>query len=135
MNDPERNVLFFKANARFRPVWCGGNRSKGHRQHFSRKTIFTEGNINGGLYVLDPVRFLQRGYPQKFSFEKEYLEAHYDQGHFRIRDDGYFIDIGIPEDFQKAQEDLARKLPSLRELDKQWTILIDRDGVINHEKE
>lgn len=102
---------------------------------FREKQFFTEGNINGGLYVLDPVRFLQRGYPQKFSFEKEYLEAHYDQGHFQgIRDDGYFIDIGIPEDFQKAQEDLARKLPSLRELDKQWTILIDRDGVINHEK-
>jgi D-glycero-alpha-D-manno-heptose 1-phosphate guanylyltransferase len=102
---------------------------------FREKQFYTEGNINGGLYILDVSSFLQRGNPEKFSFEKDFLEAHYNQGRFLgIKDDGYFIDIGIPEDFQKAQTDLLKKLPALSSLNKEWSLLIDRDGVINEEK-
>lgn len=102
---------------------------------FREKQFYTEGNINGGLYILNVSQFLQKGFPEKFSFEKEYLEANYKQGHFLgISDNGYFIDIGIPEDFRKAQTDLIRKLPSLNEIDNTWTLLVDRDGVINHER-
>ena len=48
--------------------------------------------------------------------------------------DNYFIDIGIPEDYQRAQDELKYIPPDLRSIDKSWTLFIDRDGVINHEK-
>jgi D-glycero-alpha-D-manno-heptose 1-phosphate guanylyltransferase len=48
--------------------------------------------------------------PQKFSFEKDYLEKYSGaQKMIGIPDDGYFIDIGIPEDFHKANTDLENK--------------------------
>ena len=46
---------------------------------------------------------------------------------------GYFIDIGIPEDYAKAQTDFAHSFPMLQP-DKSWTLFLDRDGVINIEK-
>ncbi len=102
---------------------------------FREKQFYTEGSINGGLYILNTNSFLQKRYPEKFSFEKDYLEAHYDQGRFLgIKDNGYFIDIGVPEDFQKAQKELAKDPPGLKSINKEWTLLIDRDGVINLEK-
>ena len=48
--------------------------------------------------------------------------------------DEYFIDIGIPEDYNRAQEELAQPPLDLKAIDKSWTLFIDRDGVINHEK-
>ncbi|HVZ57728.1 MAG TPA: HAD-IIIA family hydrolase, partial [Chitinophagaceae bacterium] len=50
-----------------------------------------------------------------------------------VRDDGYFIDIGVPQDYRQAQADLARPPLDLARVDKGWTLLLDRDGVINRE--
>ena len=47
--------------------------------------------------------------------------------------DGYFIDIGIPEDYGKANIDLAPKLFDISKINKSWTLFLDRDGVINKE--
>ena len=63
--------------------------------------------------------------------EKEYLNRTI---HGIIKDE-YFIDIGIPEDYLKAQEELKYLPPDLKTIDKSWTLFIDRDGVINHEKQ
>ncbi len=44
----------------------------------------------------------------KFSFEKDYLEKLYtERKMFGFVQDGYFIDIGIPEDYNKAQSDVG----------------------------
>ena len=44
-----------------------------------------------------------------FSFEKEILEKYVEKKCiFGFESDGYFIDIGIPEDFKKANLDFAR---------------------------
>ncbi len=51
-----------------------------------------------------------------------------------MKQDAYFIDIGIPEDYKRAQNELKYLPPDLRSIDKSWTLFIDRDGVINHEK-
>jgi D-glycero-alpha-D-manno-heptose 1-phosphate guanylyltransferase len=71
------------------------------------KTV-AQGNINAGIYVIDKFIFMQKNLPTKFSFEKEYLEKH--QPNFQKIGacllDGYFIDIGIPEDFEIAQTTL-----------------------------
>ncbi len=75
---------------------------------FREKQFFFQGLINGGLYALNKAQFLQMGFPEKFSFEKDYLESNYNSKaiHALIQD-AYFIDIGIPEDFKKAQNELA----------------------------
>lgn len=75
--------------------------------NFREKQYFAEGLINGGVYALDAERFLSRRLPVKFSFEKEYLEQFYNEGTmFGSVQDAYFIDIGIPEDYERAQTEL-----------------------------
>jgi D-glycero-alpha-D-manno-heptose 1-phosphate guanylyltransferase len=99
------------------------------------KQFYSEGLINGGIYVVEKDKFLARSFPEKFSFEKDYLEAFYRQGQFYgLEQDGYFIDIGIPTDYAKAQEDLQKKELDLKKTDDSWTLFLDRDGVINVER-
>jgi D-glycero-alpha-D-manno-heptose 1-phosphate guanylyltransferase len=101
---------------------------------FKEKQHYAEGLINGGVYVLNKQKFFQRSFAWKFSFEKEYLEAYCKEGVFHGSiQDVYFIDIGIPEDFNKANEDLKALTLDLKEVDHNWTLFIDRDGVINDE--
>lgn len=75
---------------------------------FKEKQRYESGLINGGVYALHVEKFLDEKLPEKFSFEKDYLEAFYDKRRmFGVEQDEYFIDIGIPEDYEKAQRDLA----------------------------
>ena len=75
---------------------------------FKEKQYYASGLINGGLYVLNTEKFLKETLPEKFSFEKEYLEKYYaDRRIYGVIQDKYFIDIGIPEDYQRAQNELA----------------------------
>ncbi len=101
---------------------------------FREKEYCRSGLINGGIYLLRVTDFLARPLQGKFSFEKDYLEKYVHEGKFfgSIQDQ-YFIDIGVPEDFHKAGEDLKRILPDLTLVDKSWSLFLDRDGVINKE--
>lgn len=73
---------------------------------FEEKQFRESGSINGGVYIINRQYFLSKGLPEKFSFEKDYLEAFIsEQKFYGFNSDAYFIDIGIPEDYQKAQED------------------------------
>lgn len=102
---------------------------------FKEKQFYKEGLINGGIYLLNKKAFLQKPWPAQFSFEKEYLEKFTADNHFfGSVQNGYFIDIGIPEDFTKAQTELAKPVLNLKEVDKSWTLFLDRDGVINNER-
>ena len=77
-------------------------------KNFQEKKYFTSGNINGGVYALQVSAFLANGLPERFSFEKEYLETYYTNGQmYGLVQDEYFVDIGIPEDLEKAQSELA----------------------------
>lgn len=101
--------------------------------HFREKQFCEQGNINGGVYLLNVNSFLKNEWPPVFSFEKDFLESR----RFRLSasvQDSYFIDIGIPEDYKRAQTELAQPALNLSNIDKNWTLFIDRDGVINHEK-
>jgi len=74
---------------------------------FKEKQYYENGLINGGVYALHVEKFLAEQLPEKFSFEKDYLEALYDKRRmFGIEQDEYFIDIGIPEDYERAQREL-----------------------------
>lgn len=102
---------------------------------FREKQFYEKGFINGGVYLLNKEKFLNRSFPEKFSFEKDYLEKFFEEGNFfGSVQEGYFIDIGIPEDYQKAQSDLKKPVLDLEQIDKSWTLFLDRDGVINEER-
>jgi D-glycero-alpha-D-manno-heptose 1-phosphate guanylyltransferase len=102
---------------------------------FKEKQFYESGNINAGVYVLNVSKFLDEEFPGKFSFEKDYLEKFFDKRRvYGLVQDKYFIDIGIPEDYNRAQQELAKPPLNLSAIDNSWTIFIDRDGVINHEK-
>lgn len=74
---------------------------------FKEKRFYETSVINGGVYALNIPSFQQASFPIKFSFEKDYFERYYTQRKiYGIRQDGYFIDIGIPADYEKAQTDL-----------------------------
>jgi D-glycero-alpha-D-manno-heptose 1-phosphate guanylyltransferase len=74
---------------------------------FNEKKYYNQGLINGGLYMLNTKSFLSESFPEKFSFETAYLEKFYDQHKmFGLVQDEYFIDIGIPEDYERAQQEL-----------------------------
>lgn len=102
---------------------------------FKEKQFYKEGLINGGVYVLNKHRFLQRKLPEKFSFETDYLRAFAPEKPFYGSvQNGYFIDIGIPEDYAQAQKDFQKPILNLSDVDKTWTLFLDRDGVINDER-
>ncbi len=76
-------------------------------ESFKEKQFYAAGFINGGLYALNADHFMKENLPEKFSFEKDYLEKLYAQRKmYGIPQDKYFIDIGIPEDYEKAQKEL-----------------------------
>ena len=107
---------------------------------FKEKQFYPQGNINGGLYILNTSQFLEEDFPSKFSFEKDYLEKALSLSKGKVRrvyglvQDEYFIDIGIPEDYNRAQKEFAKPLPDLKTIDESWTLFLDRDGVINEDK-
>lgn len=74
---------------------------------FKEKQFMEAGLINGGVYALNVASFLAKPLPTQFSLEKDYLEKYAQEGKFYGNiQEAYFIDIGIPEDFAKAQIEL-----------------------------
>lgn len=80
----------------------------GHIQSFREKKYYASGLINGGVYALNIPAFTGTGLTGKFSFEKDYLE-HFvgSRTMLGLVQDQYFIDIGIPADFERANRELA----------------------------
>jgi D-glycero-alpha-D-manno-heptose 1-phosphate guanylyltransferase len=80
---------------------------------FEAKARRAEGFINGGVYVMrrDLLRDAAPG--ARFSFEADFLPAHL--GEFRVCPypcEGYFIDIGVPEDYLRALRELKSVQPA-----------------------
>jgi len=76
-----------------------------------KSTAKGEGFINGGIYLLNKKLFQTKKFPKTFSFEKEILEKLYQENDFYgLPFDNYFIDIGIPEDYERAQREFSTLL-------------------------
>jgi D-glycero-alpha-D-manno-heptose 1-phosphate guanylyltransferase len=74
---------------------------------FKEKQFYNNGLINGGVYTLNTKAFLNKNLSEKFSFEKDYLEKFVDEEKmYGLIQDEYFIDIGIPEDYERAKDEL-----------------------------
>ena len=94
---------------------------------FREKRPCAEGLINGGVYLLQRDALAEM--PERFSLEKDYFEPQAESaGLAGFRSEGYFIDIGIPADYARAQRDFADGAYRSYPYD---ALLLDRDGVIN----
>jgi len=82
--------------------------SDGQVLGFFEKGMSGPGLINAGCYVL-PRDTLDAFAPgQAFSFETDYLPGAVGQRRFDVFvSRGYFIDIGVPDDYARAQSELA----------------------------
>ncbi|HEV8647282.1 MAG TPA: nucleotidyltransferase family protein [Burkholderiales bacterium] len=90
--------------SRYGSVALSGDRVAG----FAEKLAAGPGLINTGVYVVDARIFDGFDLPESFSFERDFLYrtvvAIAPNGHII---DGYFIDIGVPEDYRRAIADLS----------------------------
>jgi len=67
------------------------------------------GLINGGVYFINRQYFLNSGLTGAFSIEKDCFEHWYLKGLIAgFPYDAYFLDIGIPEDYLKAQHEFTK---------------------------
>lgn len=92
---------------------------------FREKAPCQEGLINGGVYLL--AKTALEGFPEaQFSMETDVLEPFAAAGRvLAVEQSGYFIDIGIPEDYATAQETMKALAPVHK------AAFFDRDGTIN----
>jgi D-glycero-alpha-D-manno-heptose 1-phosphate guanylyltransferase len=77
---------------------------------FAEKQHTKKGFINGGIYLMESAPFSKKEWPLKFSFENDYLLAQVHEGKFAsFVSDKYFIDIGIPEDYERANVEFPQR--------------------------
>jgi len=93
--------------------------------HYLEKQGYGPGYINGGVYVLGKDTLHSFPADQNFSIESDYFSKFSEKNSATIIfSSGYFIDIGLPESYQRAQEELKPYI-------KNKALFLDRDGVIN----
>jgi D-glycero-alpha-D-manno-heptose 1-phosphate guanylyltransferase len=94
--------------SRYGQVLISGERITG----FEEKGRAGAGLINAGAYVIEKDLAWPAALPEKFSFERDFLEpevAHISPAAYQVN--GVFLDIGIPEDLDRAETELASFLP------------------------
>lgn len=73
---------------------------------FKDKEYCKKAWINGGVYALKTDIFSTLPFEEKFSFETDFMESYFERlAFFVFLSRSYFIDIGIPEDFERAQKE------------------------------
>jgi D-glycero-alpha-D-manno-heptose 1-phosphate guanylyltransferase len=74
-----------------------------------KQGLHQPGTINAGSYIFNSKKIRPLSYPQKFSIEKDFFEKNLQTLYFAgyVTND-YFIDIGIPEDYARAQQELEQ---------------------------
>jgi len=94
--------------SRYGSVVVSGEKVSG----FVEKGMAGTGLINAGVYILQPEIFTSFGLSGKFSFETDLLQPHCSKlspRAFLTR--AYFIDIGLPADYERAQYELPTLAP------------------------
>lgn len=75
---------------------------------FTEKQPIDKGLINGGVYASSKTFISSLDLPLKYSWEKDVLEVQTTKAKmYGFETDSYFIDIGIPTDYAKAQIELG----------------------------
>ncbi|HDJ33361.1 MAG TPA: D-glycero-D-manno-heptose 1-phosphate guanosyltransferase [Bacteroidetes bacterium] len=74
---------------------------------FSEKGRQKAGLINGGIYLVNRSWLTGLDLPGRFSFERDFLEPmSRQQPLYGFVSDAYFLDMGIPEDYRRAEKEL-----------------------------
>ena len=74
---------------------------------FYEKVWTLEGVINGGIYITNKsvVNYFPKS--ERFSFEKDFMGKKLCELNFGgLIQDHYFIDIGVPDDYERAQVEM-----------------------------
>jgi D-glycero-alpha-D-manno-heptose 1-phosphate guanylyltransferase len=76
---------------------------------FNEKKQSEKGLINGGTYLISKAWLIDKAPGKLFSFEKDLMEKAVNDAVITYYiSDTYFIDIGIPEDYERAAKELPR---------------------------
>ena len=92
---------------RYGAVLTSGERVVG----FAEKGTSGPGLINAGIYIIQSGIFAKFDLRREFSFEVDFLQRYCDALRPRAYvSDAYFIDIGVTEDFERAQRELPMRV-------------------------
>ncbi len=92
---------------------------------FHERGVGGPGYVNAGVYLLK--RSFVASFPDKASLERDLLPMQAVAGRvLGVPTHGFFIDIGIPEDFATAQVSVPKQLVKP-------AVFFDRDGVLNQD--
>ena len=93
--------------SRYGSVECD---AEGRILSFNEKSgTIKPGLINGGIYLIASRYFRKFDLPEVFSLEKDFFGPQVKEGYFSGQVfDNYFLDIGIPEDYQRAQDEFGK---------------------------
>jgi D-glycero-alpha-D-manno-heptose 1-phosphate guanylyltransferase len=71
------------------------------------------GFVNAGVYAIHADCLFERDLPERFSFERDFLEASLQTLDVRVYTEvEAFIDIGVPQDYARAQTFIPQKFPA-----------------------
>ena len=119
---------------RYGTVRIGGD---GQIFGFLEKIPVKSGLINAGVYLIEKGMISEYSPGEPFSFERDLLEKTIDSKRiYGLPVSGHFLDIGIPDDYDLAQEAIptwanSKKTMIMPSPDQSWTLFLDRDGVLN----
>ncbi len=89
--------------------------------------------VNAGVIIINPKALDSLECPKKLNMEHDFVYPFIAKNQvYSYASTEYVKDVGTPERFIKAQEDLKNNLPKKKNLlNKQKAIFLDRDGTIN----
>jgi D-glycero-alpha-D-manno-heptose 1-phosphate guanylyltransferase len=97
---------------------------------FHEKKICSKGYINGGIYILNVSNFFKKNLPEKFSFEKDYLEKYLsEQAFMSVVFDSYFVDIGVPQDYEAFQQKFTNSPQAIKSISSDDNLSIIIEGI------
>lgn len=110
LEDNSKLILSLKHMINFDRYGCVESDDNNLVKAFTEKGYKQSGNINGGIYLASKNIFDNFDLDEKFSFE-EFMQVNFEELKISVKVfEKYFIDIGIPEDYQKAQTEIKNHI-------------------------
>ncbi len=110
LNHDNKLMLSLKHMTNFDRYGCVESDENNFVTTFPEKGFRESGNINGGIYLASKDIFDNYNLDEKFSFE-EFMQNEFKSLKVSVKVfENYFIDIGIPEDYQKAQTEIKNRI-------------------------
>ena len=100
----------------------------------STRDFFYKNNVNAGFFIINPSALYYFDTLKKASMETDFIQTLINDNKkvFAYKSTEYIKDVGTPERFYTATEDLINNLPEAKNLkNKQKAIFLDRDGTLN----